>query len=76
MLMEMKLSDNHGVNIETVRTAACRRAGLKGLRFHDLRHTATARMVESGSNIVAVSKILGHSDIKTAIRYALTLKIR
>ena len=26
-------------------------------------------MVESGANIVAISKILGHSDIKTTMRY-------
>ncbi len=26
-------------------------------------------MVESGANIVAVSKILGHSDLKTTMRY-------
>jgi len=41
-----------------------------GLRFHDLRHTAATRMVEAGVNIVVISKILGHSDIKTTMRYA------
>ena len=64
--------DARGDNIKTVRTAfeaACRRAGLGGLRFHDLRHTAATRMVELGANIVAISKILGHSDIKTTMRY-------
>ena len=49
--------------------SACRRAGIEGLRFHDLRHSAATRMIESGANIVAVSKILGHSDIKTTMRY-------
>ncbi len=49
---------------------ACSRAGIKGLRFHDLRHTAATRMVEAGANIVAVSKILGHADLKTTMRYA------
>ncbi len=49
---------------------ACRRANIKGFRFHDLRHTAATRMVENGSSIVAVSKILGHSDIKTTMRYS------
>jgi len=44
-------------------------ADIKGLRFHDLRHTAATRMIENGANIVAVSKILGHSDIKTTMRY-------
>ena len=45
-------------------------AGIKGLRFHDLRHTAATRMIENTGNIVAVSKILGHADIKTTMRYA------
>ena len=43
---------------------------IKGLTFHDLRHTAATRMILSGANIVAISKILGHSDIKTTMRYA------
>jgi integrase len=47
----------------------CKRAGISGLRFHDLRHTAATRMIESGANIAAVSRILGHSDIKTTMRY-------
>ena len=50
-------------------TTSCKRAKIEGLRFHDLRHTAATRMVESGANIVAISKILGHSDIKTTMRY-------
>ena len=51
-------------------TAACRRASIEGLRFHDLRHTAATRMVEAGAGIVAVSRILGHADLKTTMRYA------
>lgn len=49
---------------------ALRDAGIEGLRFHDLRHTAATRMVESGANIVAVSRILGHADLRTTMRYA------
>lgn len=51
-------------------TELCKRIGLQGVRFHDLRHTAATRMIESGVSIVAVSKILGHSDIKMTMRYA------
>ncbi|NIP31674.1 MAG: tyrosine-type recombinase/integrase [Candidatus Dadabacteria bacterium] len=51
-------------------TKAYRRANIKGFRFHDLRHTAATRMTESGASIVAVSKILGHADLKTTMRYA------
>ena len=51
-------------------TLACKQANIEGLRFHDLRHTAATRMIESGVSIVAVSKILGHSDIKMTMRYS------
>ncbi|HEX3034708.1 MAG TPA: tyrosine-type recombinase/integrase [Thermodesulfobacteriota bacterium] len=47
-----------------------KRAKIEGLRFHDLRHTAATRMIELGISIVAVSKILGHADLKTTMRYA------
>lgn len=51
-------------------SGALRRAGIKGFRFHDLRHTAATRMIEHGASIVAVSRILGHADLKTTMRYA------
>lgn len=47
-----------------------KRANIVGIRFHDLRHTAATRMIESGASIVAVNKILGHADLKTTMRYA------
>jgi integrase len=51
-------------------SGALTRAGITGLRFHDLRHTAATRMIEGGASVVAVSKILGHADLKTTMRYA------
>lgn len=62
-----------GGPIQDVKTAfktACENAEIKGLRFHDLRHTAATRMVETGTNLVTVSKILGHSSILMTMRYA------
>ena len=57
-------------SIKTAFNNACRRANIKGLTFHDLRHTAGTRMLESGVNIVAISEILGHSSIEiTKKRY-------
>lgn len=81
LLLELKLKsagseyvfiDDNGKTLREIKNgfnAACRRVGIKGFRFHDLRHTAATRMIESGAGIVAVSKILGHSDIKTTMRY-------
>ena len=49
---------------------ACSRAGIKGLRFHDLRHTAATRLVESGVPLHAVSNLLGHSSVRVTERYS------
>jgi integrase len=66
--------DNKGTNIKGIKTAsnnACKRAGIKDLHFHDLRHTAGTRMLESGVGIVEISEILGHSSIElTRKRYS------
>jgi len=39
------------------------------VRIHDLRHTAASRMIEAGVDIVSVSELLGHSDLKITLRY-------
>jgi Site-specific recombinase XerD len=51
---------------ETARTEA----GLPGLRIHDLRHSAASFMVNSGVDLYAVGKILGHADHQSTMRYA------
>lgn len=60
----------HIKDIKTAFKSACRDAGIKGLRLHDLRHSAATRMVEAGVDLVTVSKILGHSTIQMTMRYA------
>jgi integrase len=57
-------------DVKTAFKAACRRAGIKDLRFHDLRHTAATYMVTGGVDLVTVAEILGHTDIKMTMRYA------
>ena len=44
-----------------------RRAGLKGIRFHDLRHTFATLMLEQGENPKVVQEILGHSQISLTL---------
>lgn len=48
----------------------CQKAGIQGLRFHDLRHTAATRMLEGGAKIQGVSKMLGHSSWNITMRYS------
>ncbi|MHB1661125.1 MAG: tyrosine-type recombinase/integrase [bacterium] len=49
---------------------ACRNAGLKNLRIHDLRHVFGSKMVNDKTDIYVTSKLLGHKDIKMTMRYA------
>lgn len=44
--------------------------GLTSFRFHDLRHSFATKMVDEGINIYVISKMLGHSTVKTTEIYA------
>lgn len=44
-----------------------RRAGLKEIRFHDLRHTFGHLMIEAGEHPKIVQEILGHSQISLTL---------
>ncbi len=48
--------------------AALDRAGLRRLRFHDLRHTFGTLAVRR-AEVPAVQAWMGHSDIQTTMRY-------
>lgn len=49
---------------------AAKRAGIKNLTFHDLRHEALSRLCELGTlNLMELMKISGHSDPRTLERY-------
>jgi len=58
--------------IENWRTAwrsVCRAADLRGLRFHDLRHTTVTKLLEHGVPYATVAQVLGWSA-STAVRMA------
>ena len=46
---------------------AVRNAGLRPLRFHDLRHTATALAIKTGAHPKAIAERLGHASITTTL---------
>lgn len=50
--------------------AAARRANLRPVRFHDLRHTFGTRMASAGAPLRAVQEWMGHSDYRTTSLYA------
>ena len=47
-----------------------RRAGLDGVRLHDLRHSFASRALALGEGLPMIGELLGHSQVNTTARYA------
>lgn len=48
----------------------CRKAGLREIRWHDLRHTFASHLVSAGVPLPQIQAWLGHSTITMVLRYA------
>ena len=46
---------------------ALERAGLRKIRFHDLRHTFASLLIDQGENIKFIQSQLGHASIQTTL---------
>ncbi len=69
--------ENHKINasrpIKSFRTAwrnATKKAGLAGLRFHDLRHTAITKLAETAASEQTIMSITGHVSRKMLEHYS------
>ena len=73
---------NHIGDIKKMFNAVCKKAGIPtgmktedGLVFHDIRRTASTRVIESGLDVYHVKELLGHSDVRVTERYLHTTKL-
>ncbi|SCG06744.1 Site-specific recombinase XerD, partial [Streptomyces sp. MnatMP-M17] len=58
-------------NLTRAFTTLLRRAGLRRIRFHDLRHSTATLLPEQGVELVVIKELLGHAHIGvTATVYA------
>jgi len=60
------------ISAQTVAAAfkrATARAALNGLRFHDLRHSATSRMADKLPNVIELAAVTGHRSLQMLKRY-------
>jgi len=60
----------HFVGLPKSWAKICERAGLEGVRIHDLRHTAASIAVGQGASLPLIGKLLGHTQAQTTMRYA------
>ena len=44
-------------------------AGLRDVRLHDLRHSHASVALRQGETVLAIGKLLGHSDPETTLKY-------
>jgi integrase len=68
-----------GERVTSIRTAwakTCKRAGINGLHFHDLRREFASRLLESRADLHDVSMFLGHAAITTTSRYVQSTPLR
>lgn len=49
---------------------ALKKAGLRRVTFHSLRHSFASQLVSAGRTLKEVQELLGHSSIHTTMRYA------
>ncbi|MYA95595.1 MAG: tyrosine-type recombinase/integrase [Nitrospinae bacterium] len=57
-------------NVDEAWRTIRKRAGLEGVRLHDLRHSYASRALALGEALPVIGKLLGHSRLETTARYA------
>jgi integrase len=66
------ISPKTGQRLKSIKTAwanACKVAGIRDLRVHDLRHTFGTRAADGGAPLPAIKDVMGHKSVKTTERY-------
>jgi integrase len=48
---------------------ACERAGVEDFHYHDLRHMAITRMSKLLPNVIELSRVSGHRNLRNLDRY-------
>ncbi|CAL8981593.1 Putative prophage phiRv2 integrase [Rhodoplanes serenus] len=58
------------VELKTAWRSVLKRASLKNVRIHDLRHTFASIAAAEGASLLIIGKLLGHRNPQTTQRYA------
>lgn len=49
---------------------ALKEAGIRGFRFHDLRHTCASYLAQQGASLLEIADVMGHRQLAMVKRYA------
>lgn len=60
---------DHVTDIRKAWASICRAAEIKGVRFHDLRHTHASLLADGGADLLTIGALLGHTQHQTTKRY-------
>jgi integrase/recombinase XerC len=55
--------------VELIVERYAKQAGLEGVTPHVLRHTFAKQLLDTGTDLVAVARLLGHARLDTTARY-------
>ena len=66
--LEKAVFDPHSMSEQLALASA--KAGLPRITLHTLRHTFASQLAMKGVSIAVIQQLLGHTDIKTTMRYA------
>jgi integrase len=56
--------------LRTIHLRVCKRAGVRAIRIHDLRHTFASHYIMNGGSLAELQGLLGHTSPTMTLKYA------
>lgn len=70
LLFPSKRRPDVAYNFDPAWERALKAAGVRGFRFHDLRHTCASYLAQAGAPLLEIASVLGHRQLSVTQRYS------
>ncbi len=70
LVFPSRLNAHKAMDFEARWHQALKAAGVRGFRFHDLRHSCASYLAQQGATLLEIADLLGHRQISMSRRYA------